>query len=148
MEIKVGETMDIEELIKQLDQAHPGWDIYRSVAHQWIITVNSDGQKFVAKAIPMAEAFAKAIAWVPLPLVPVKPPVFSADDFRIIKCGSKWEIGHRGSFFSGNYPTKKLATQRMNQTLENYENAAQDWEEEWGWVKHKTEGVDFRFTKF
>jgi hypothetical protein len=140
--------MDIEQLIQQLDQTHPGWDIYRAAAGHWCLTVQNSGQRFVATAPAMAEAFAQAIAWVPLPLVPVKPQVFSADDFSIIKCGSKWEIRHRGSFFSGNYPTKKLATQRMNQTLENYENAAQDWEEEWGWVKHKTEGVDFRFTKF
>jgi hypothetical protein len=144
MEIKVGETMDIEELIKQLDQAHPGWDIYRSAAHQWIITVNSDGQKFIAKAIPMVEAFAKAIAWVPLPLVPKRPDVLSGE-LEVRKRGTRWEITRNGLFFFGDCPTKKQATEYMTQVLERNEEAVQRWEEEWGWVKDKIEGVDFRF---
>jgi hypothetical protein len=137
--------MDIEELIKQLDQAHPGWDIYRAAAGHWCITVNNSGQKFIATAPTMAEAFAQAIAWVPLPLVPVKPPVFSACDFEVCKRGTRWEIRRNGQFFSGDYSAKKVATECMNQMLEQNEEAILRWEEEWGWVKDKGDGVDFRF---
>jgi hypothetical protein len=106
-------NMEIEQLIQQLDQVHPGWDIYRSAAKQWCLTVNNSGQKFVATAPAMAEAFAQAISWVPLPLVPKRPDVLSGDDFTTHKDGSKWVIRHYGHFFLGHYPTKKQATEAM-----------------------------------
>ena len=137
--------MDIEELIKQLDQTHPGWDIYRVAVGYWGITVNNSGQRFVATAPTIAEAFAKAIAWVPLPLVPKMPPVFSACELEVCERGGRWEIRRWGTFFSGDYSAKKVATESMEMLVRNSEKAVQQWEQEWGWVKDKIEGVDFRF---
>jgi hypothetical protein len=140
-------TMDIEQLIQQLDQTHPGWDVYRSAAKQWCITVQNSGQKFVATAPAMAEAFAQAIAWVPLPLVPKRPDVLIGE-LEVCKRGSRWEIRRNGLFFFGDYSTKKIATECMNQVMENNEEAIRRWVEEWGWVKGKVEGVDFRFKEY
>jgi hypothetical protein len=139
--------MDIEELIKQLDQTHPGWEIYRVAVGYWGITVNNSEQKFIATAPTMAEAFAKAIAWVPLPLVPKRPDALSGK-LEVRKRGGKWEIWRDSQFFFGDYPTKKVATECMNQMLEKNEEAIQRWEEEWGWVKDKIECVDFRFKEY
>ena len=137
--------MTTQDLIDKLDKQYPGWDLYRTAMLQWAVTIVAEGQKYQGSKQTIDDALSTALAWVPLPLVPPMPTVYEESEFDVGKRGSRWEIRRNGNFFFGNYQTKKAATLELNQLLKANRQNLLDWEEEFGWTRHKVEDGDFRF---
>jgi hypothetical protein len=136
---------DVDALAVVLDERYGknGWDMYRGTFF-WIARIDKDGSTHHGDTI--GQAIMAAIDHKPLPVVPRRPSLFSADGAGIYKAGKRgWRVEYRGRDCCVWLETKKMAEQWAKQEEERADKAYEDWMANHGWTLDKQEGVDFRY---
>ena len=137
---------DVDALACVLDERYgmDGWAMWRATIGGWVVKIESD--KSTHSKPTISQALKAAIDYKPLPVVPRRPSLFSADGAGIYKAGKRgWRVEYRGRDCCVWLETKKMAEQWAKQEEERADKAYEDWMANYGWTLGKQEGVDFRY---
>ena len=137
---------DVDAMVSTLDERYGknGWDMWRAAIGGWVVKIESD--KSTHSKPTIGQALQWAIDHKPLPVVPRRPSLFSADGADIYKAGKRgWRVEYRGRDCCVWLDTKKLAEQWAKQEEERADKAYENWMANYGWTLGKQEGVDFRY---
>jgi hypothetical protein len=134
--------MNLQEMSDQLDKKWPDWDMYRSHDRSWMIT--ADKETF--RGGSLAEVFQAALDYVVLLKVPKCPLPMSIEDFEVRGVAGSWAIELNGRNMARCIKTKATAVGRVALMCDRNRQLIEAWEKEYGWSRHKTAGVDFKFS--
>jgi hypothetical protein len=137
---------DVDALAAVLDERYgkDGWALWRAAIGGWVVKLDCD--KSTHSKPTIGQALQLAIDHKPLPVVPRRPSLFSADGASIYKSGrSGWRVEYKDRDRGVLLKTKKLAEQWAKQEEERADKAYEDWMANHGWTLGKQEGVDFRY---
>jgi hypothetical protein len=137
---------DVDALVAVLDERYGrhNWNLWSASIGGWVVKLNKEKTSHYGDTI--GEALQAAIDYKPLPVVPRRPSLFSADGAGIYKAGKRgWRVEYRGRDCCVWLETKKMAEQWAKQEEERADKAYEDWMANYGWTLGKQEGVDFRY---
>jgi hypothetical protein len=137
---------DVDALAATLDGKYgpDGWAMWRAAIGGWVVKIECD--KSTHSKPTISQALQLAIDHKPLPVVPRRPGLFSADGAGIYKAGKRgWRVEYRGRDCCVWLETKKIAEQWAKQEEERADKAYEYWMTNYGWTLDKQEGVDFRY---
>jgi hypothetical protein len=120
---------DVDALAATLDERYgmDGWAMWRAAIGGWVVKLESDKSTHSRGTISLA--LQGAVNHKPLPVVPRRPSLFSADGADVYKSGSTWRVAEEWA---------KLHEKHIQQAYD-------DWMTNHGWTLGKQEGVDFRY---
>lgn len=130
----------LQRLEKQLNHAHPSWNVYITASRKWAITLKKN---VTIISLDLMDAMQKAIDYVHLPEAPPRPAPRNQDDFKVEKNGNIWRVIYRG-YFEFDTKTKKEAQSAIDARIAANCKAIDEWDSTWG---HMQEGVDYVFKK-
>lgn len=138
------------ELVEQLDAKYPGWQMWRSAMSAWWVKMpnpNETGrfQPFEVSDPTIEGVLAKAVAFVPLPLIPRRPRPVNRHDLRAVRDGGKWTLREGETLVHANLKTKREAEECADRYAGRTREAADKWDDEFGKVAAGVEGVDFAY---
>ena len=134
---------ELDELITKLDAKYPKWELYRAYDKTWRFTDKTQ----VSLEGTMSECLTNALTHVVLPIVPRCPKAVEPEDFTVEGKSGKWDIHYKGQGYAYGYKTKDKASQVIAGMCDRLAKTLELWEEQYGWTRHKQEGVDFLHSK-
>lgn len=138
----------IDELASQLDSKCCGWNLWRTAMGQWVVQIPVAGQSSLESfdGSELLLVLQAALDYVPLPLIPRRPTVYSDDQFTIVKNSHRWVIKINGWPVYNNVATKKMAGEFIKRHIDRHAAAAKEWELKYAaTVANGIEGKDFRY---
>lgn len=136
-------TDSIQSQIEELEQKYPGWDMCITRERWFHVYVKAQGLRYAVTQPKLGDALADVLSWVPLPLVPREPQTLCEADFKISKDRSMWHVESDLGYAC--FKTKKDAQEWIGKVIPASISSHSAWLVEYGWIRQKTEGVDFRF---
>jgi hypothetical protein len=138
-------TDHVNELVEKLDRQFELWDMWRTAEKNWVVQVRAQGQAKCFNAPEIPAAMLLAVKWIPLPVVPRRPAVFSLACFRAIRSGSKWRLTYLDGDCGIRVDSKTAALKFAREQTERSQVMSDKWMEEFAWVLSATKGVDFEY---
>ena len=139
---------EVEHIHSAMDEKFSKWDIYRSASREWVLTAEMPtGQTFRETNFYYIMVLAKALEWIPLPLVPRPPQRLYRNAFTPQKNGSKWRVKYLDQDCGVQCGTKKEVEEFADRQVARSNFDADIWDATHGWTVGKVEGVDFRWMR-
>jgi hypothetical protein len=68
------------------------------------------------------------------------------EDFTVEGKSGSWVVTRNGKFVL-RFSTKAKANHFIESMVKNNDLKVNEWQEQYGWTRHKQEGTDFRYSK-
>lgn len=138
----------INELAAKMRNKFDLWQLYPTGGQKWCVRGVIGEQVFMETFPGLTEALTAALDWVPMPVIPRRPMRYVKNfmEARKDQWGKKWELWHSGRRVAGClFKTKKAAMAAAETIVDRSNREADQWEEKYGELALKVDGVDFRY---
>ena len=133
-----------EELIRKLDEKHPGWNLWRTADLGWVVKIKRDGHLLGGPTLTATLAF--ALEHTVLPRIPRQPELMGENLATIRKVDGRFAAFYDGKEWCGGFKLKRDAVAFIDRTVEKNTAARAIWVRKYfPLIDGKTEGVDFIF---